>query len=292
VVTPTQKREAVTMVSKTHLLSHRKSCVLIGISRRTFRYKSIKNDDALIEVLLKMSQDHPGYGFWKLYYKLRQNGYTWNHKRVYRVYTQLKLNIRRRVRKRLPKRVQEPLIIPKQADIVWSMDFVHDSLYDGKRYRILNIADDFNRELLAIEIDTSISAERVVRVLERLKQQGRLPQKIRVDNGPEFIAKRFQKWCFDNQIVIHYIQPGKPVQNSIIERINKSCRDELLNVYLFKTINEVENYATKWQLEYNYNSPHKSLGYKSPKTYAKEFSIKGMPFIEKQQLNINFENSH
>ena len=103
----------------------------------------------------------------------------------------------------------------------------------------------------------SVCSQRVIRVLNRLKQQGRSPQKIRVDNGPEFISKRFQKWCFDNQITIHYIQPGKPVQNSIIERINRTCREELLNVYLFKTLKEVEDYATKWQLEYNYNRPHK-----------------------------------
>ena len=142
-VKPAQKRIVANHIKAHHSRSERRSCTLTGISRRTFRYKSIKNDDTLIEILLKMSQLHPGYGFWKLYYRLRQSGYSWNHKRVYRVYTQLKLNIRRRVRKRLPKRVQQPLIIPKQADIVWSMDFVHDSLYDGRRYRILNIADDF-----------------------------------------------------------------------------------------------------------------------------------------------------
>jgi putative transposase len=183
------------------------------------------------------------------------------------------MNIRRRVRKRLPKRVKEPLTIPGQSDQVWSMDFMNDSLYDGRRFRILNIIDDYNREILAMEIDTSISSERVVRVLGRLKDQGRKPTRIRVDNGPEFISGRFQLWCRENQVEVHYIQPGKPTQNSLIERFNGSCRKELLNMYVFKNISEVEELADQWWQEYNYSRPHEALNNLSPMDYKKEYLL-------------------
>lgn len=250
-----------------HRFSERKSCGLVGISRRSYRYCSQKNDDELIEVLNRISEAHPGYGFWKLYGKIRKEGHVWNHKRVHRVYVKLNMNIRRRVRKRLPKRIKEPLLIPQAADQVWSMDFMNDSLYNGRRFRILNIIDDYNREILAMEIGTSISSERVVRVLERLKEQDRLPEKIRVDNGPEFVSGKFQLWCQENKVTIQYIQPGKPTQNSLIERFNGSCRKELLNMYVFKDMPEVEELAAKWWEEYNYSRPHEALNNQSPIEY-------------------------
>ncbi|KXH83711.1 transposase, partial [Chryseobacterium kwangjuense] len=236
----------------TYNLSERKSCLAIGISRRSYRYKSKKNDDELIFVLTQISEEHPGYGFWKLYHKIRNLGYGWNHKRVHRVYLALKMSIRRRIRKRLPSRIKENIQIPLRSDECWSMDFMSDSLYDGRRFRILNIADDYNRELLSMEIDTSITSARVVRVLDQLKQQGRKPQRIRVDNGPEFISKTLQLWAQENRVHIQYIQPGKPTQNSLIERLNKSCRDELLNMYVFKNLQDAEEKANQWWIEYNY----------------------------------------
>lgn len=266
-VKPAVKRQVVRYVMDRHRFSERRSCGLLGISRRTYRYCSQGNDDQLIEVLNRISAAHPGYGFWKLYRKMRKQGYRWNHKRVHRVYVTLNMSIRRRVRKRLPKRIKEPLLIPQRADQVWSMDFMNDSLYNGRRFRILNIIDDYNREILAMEIGSSISSERVVRVLNRLKEQGRVAEKIRVDNGPEFISGNFQLWCKENKVNIHYIQPGKPTQNSLIERFNGSCRKELLNMYVFKDIPEVEELASKWWEEYNYLRPHQALNNQSPIEY-------------------------
>lgn len=270
-VKPAFKRPIIDYLKNTYRFSERQSCRLAGISRRTYRYRSVKNDDQVIEVLGQFSQDQPGYGFWMLFRKIRKAGYPWNHKRVYRVYTKLQMNLRRRVRKRLPKRISEPLSITIESDLVWSMDFMSDSLYDGRRFRILNIIDDYNREILAMEIGHSISSERLVRVLDRLKEQDRLPKKIRVDNGPEFISGRFQLWCRENGIQIHDIQPGKPTQNGFIERFNGSCRRELLDIYVFKNIPDVEDPVGKWWNEYNYHRPHSSLKNLTPMEYKQKF---------------------
>lgn len=263
-VKPASKREVVAFLQGHYRFSERRSCNLVGISRRSNRYKRIKDDSAVIKALKEMSELHPGYGFWKLYNKLRRAGYTWNHKRVHRVYVKLGMSIKRRVRKRLPQRIKRPHTIPIQADQVWSMDFMHDALFDGRKYRILNIVDDYNRELLTMEIDVSLPSERVIRVLERLKQEGRLPNAIRVDNGPEFISVKFQNWCKTNHVRLLYIQPGKPTQHTIVERLNGSCRAELLNMNLFTTLQEVEIKAQEWMNEYNFSRPHAALNQLSP----------------------------
>lgn len=180
------------------------------------------------------------------------------------MYTALKLNIRRRAKKRLPARVKQELFQPSQANQVWSIDFMHDSLWDGRSYRLLNIIDDYNRQVLAIEADTSLPVLRLLGVLQRLKEVHGLPQMIRVDNGPEFISHKLDHWCKENKVQLTFIQPGKPTQNAYIERMNGSLRRELLNAYIFKTIDEVREKTEEWMLDYNTNRPHKSLNYKTP----------------------------
>ncbi len=266
-VKPAVKREIVRHLTTKHQASERRACHVTGISRRTFRYSPKKRDDKeLMGWLSELSQRFPGYGFWKLFGRLPK-GHGCNHKRVHRVYVQMGLNIQKKTKRRLPQRVKTPIETPSKPNTVWSMDFMHDGLYDGRKFRLLNIIDHYNRELVAIEIGQSLSAERVVRVLKRLHQEGRKPQTIRVDNGPEFIAKVFQKWAQDQGVSIDYIQPGKPTQNALIERLNKSCRQELLNPYLFDSLQEVEDKATQWQYEYNHFRTHDSLGKKSPLEY-------------------------
>ena len=191
-------------------------------------------------------------------------GYVWNHKRVYRVYTAMQLNIRRRAKKMIPARVKQALMQPDRPNLVWSLDFMADSLWDGKKYRILNVLDDYNREVLAIDTDTSIPALRVIRVLEQLKQVRGLPEMIRTDNGPEFISQKLDYWCKDNKVQLVFIQPGKPTQNGYVERFNGSVRKELLNAYVFRTISEVREKVQEWMDDYNMYRPHKALGYKSP----------------------------
>ncbi len=233
--------------------------------RSNFHYKfTLRNDEEVIRSLKELVDDHPAIGFWKCYHRLRRNGKPWNHKRVYRIYTKMQLNIRRRAKKRLPARAKQTLFQPEKANQVWSMDFMCDSLWDGRRFRLLNIMDDFNREVLSIEADTSLPALRVIRCLEALKQRRGLPEMIRVDNGPELISDRLDGWCKRNKIDLVFIQPGKPTQNAYIERLNGSLRNEVLNAYIFRTLREVREQTEKWKNDYNYNRPHVSLKNKAP----------------------------
>lgn len=151
------------------------------------------------------------------------------------------------------------------------MDFMCDSLWDGRRFRLLNILDDYNREVLAIEADTSLPALRVIRALEHLKQHRGLPKMIRVDNGPELISDRLDTWCKNNEVQLVFIQPGKPTQNAYIERLNGSLRKEVLNAYVFRTLSEVRELTTKWKEDYNFNRPHEALNNKTPRDLVEEF---------------------
>lgn len=179
----------------------------------------------------------------------------------------MKLNIRRRSKKRLPERVKLALSVPTAPNQMWSLDFICDSLTDGRRFRILNVIDDFNRESLSVEADTSLPALRVIRVLEDLITKRGHPGNIRCDNGPEFISHRLQDWCEHKKITLQYIQPGEPTQNAYIERNNGSMRRELLDAYLFTTLKEVRLMTQEWQTDYNSERPHKSLKYNTPAAY-------------------------
>lgn len=227
-------------------------------------HKVARDDSSLIEALHQLVDKHPSIGFWKCYYRLRRKEYGCNHKRLYRVYTLLRLNIRRRAKRRLPQRIKEPLIVPLTLNQSWSMDFMCDSLVDGRRFRLLNVIDDYNRESLAIEIDTSLPELRVIRILQKLIEMRTKPKVIRVDNGPEFISNKLQQWCNDQQIHLQFIQPGKPTQNAFIERKNDSLRKELLDAYLFFSLPEVRLMAEEWRQDYNCLRPHQSLGFVPP----------------------------
>ena len=224
-------------------------------------------NNALIDALLALVQRYPRYGFGKLFPILRREGGRWNHKRVHRVYCMLKLNIRRRGKQRLPARTPEPLCVPESINQCWSMDFTHDALTCGRRFRTLNIVDDFNREALAIEVDLNLPAQRVIRVLERLAETRGLPSKIRVDNGPEFISIALADWCEEQGIMLDFIEPGRPTQNSFVERFNRSFREEVLDAYLFKSLSEVREIVARWINVYNDERPHESLGNLTPSEY-------------------------
>lgn len=253
-------------------VSVRQACRIVDLPRSTIGYKSKPRDDSsLIEALCQLVEKHPTIGFWKCYYRLRRKGYGCNHKRLYRVYTLLRLNVRRRVRRRIPQRIKEPLQLPEMINQSWSMDFMCDSLVDGRRFRLLNIIDDYNRESLAVEIDTSLPALRVIRTLQRLIEMRSKPTIIRVDNGPEFISDRLQQWCDDQSIRLQFIQPGKPVQNAFVERNNGSLRRELLDAYLFFSLHEVRQMAEEWRQDYNHERPHESLGNIPPVEFINPF---------------------
>ncbi len=229
-----------------------------------------KNDEQIAELLSDWAVRFPQYGFWKLYHRLRLAGYSWNHKPVYRVYKALRLNIRKRPKRKLPDRPKRPLVLPDLPNEGWSMDFISDSLKDGQRFRCLCVMDDFNREILAIEVDTSLPSLRVIRVLGQLLELRGTPKQIRVDNGPEFLADRMQQWAEAHQIELGFIQPGKPMQNAFVERFNGSLRRELLSRHWFRSIKQVRQFVQNWMMEYNHYRPHDGLEHLSPILYAEK----------------------
>jgi putative transposase len=242
----------------------------VQLSRTSYQYQNKPKDDIIVQdALTSVIDKHPSIGFWQSFHRLRNRGHAWNHKKVRRVYRQMKLNIRRRAKKRLPERVKQPLVIPSGPNQTWSIDFMSDALTDGRKFRLLNVLDDFNRESLAVEVDTSLPSLRVQRVLNRLIHERSKPSIIRVDNGPEFISHILKEWCDSHEIILQYIQPGRPMQNAYIERKNGSMRRELLNTYLFTSLAEVRIMAEEWRIDYNEERPHKALKYLSPVKYAK-----------------------
>lgn len=234
------------------------------LSRSVYKYKSKLDDGEVIMKLQYLAEKRPTEGFWKMYFRIRREGLKWNHKRLHRIYKLQKLNLRRKVKRRLPQRVVNPLEVVKMANISWSMDFMSDSLLSGRKFRTLNLMDDFNREILAVEIDTSLPAERVIRVLEQTIQWRGKPSRIRVDNGPEFISIKLHQWCNKNEVNLQFIQPGKPTQNAYVERFNGSFRRGVLDVYLFESITQVKEIAQEWIDDYNNHRPHDTLGGCSP----------------------------
>lgn len=229
-----------------------------------YYYKSQKDDTEVIEALQDLAFKHPTYGFRKLFAYIRRSGKQWNHKRIYRVYKLLKLNRRRKGKRRLPSRVKQPLVKQELINQSWSMDFMSDSMVGGRRFRTFNLIDDCTREVLAIEIDTSLSSKRIIRTLERVILDRGKPNIIRTDNGPEFTSKDLELWAKDNEIQIQFIQPGRPMQNGYIERFNRIYRESILDAYLFFDLEQVRILTDEWMDEYNNRRPHESLGNLTP----------------------------
>jgi putative transposase len=253
-------------------VSVRRACDLVGLSRSAW-YKEpqdrLERDREVIDALGEVTEKHRRWGFWKCFNRLRNEGRSWNHKRVYRVYTALGLNHKSRTKKRIPARFRQPLEVPARPNAVWSVDFMADALYNGRRFRTLNVLDEGVREALGIEIDTSLPAKRVVRVLDQLKDWYGLPEAIRCDNGPELLSLTFVTWCEENGVEIRYIQPGKPNQNAYIERFNRTYREEVLSAYLFEDLDQVRELTWEWMREYNEERPHDALGKIPPAVYRR-----------------------
>ena len=250
-----------------HRLSIARACGCVGLSRSAWYRESVHwtvRDAEVIAALAALVEGRPSRGFWKCRKLLRRQGWPWNHKRIYRVYKLMKLNLRRRAKRRLPKRVRVALYVPRLPDTVWSADFMSDALADGRRFRTFNVVDDFNREALHIEVDTSITSGRLVRIFERLQREHGLPQILRTDNGPEFLGESFTNWAKLAGMAIQYIQPGKPNQNAYIERFNRTYCDELLDQYLFSSLDDVREATYWWMREYNEERPHDALGDRTP----------------------------
>ena len=253
-------------------LSQRQACSLVGLARRSFappagggRGGQAAADAPLIARLRALVKRHKGWGFWKYHHRLRKLGEGVTHKRLWRLYRAERLQVGARPGKqRVPAHVQQPLVVPAKPNGCWSLDFRSDALTDGRRFRTLNVVEDWNREVLGIEVDFSLPARRVVALLTDLVARHGAPAQLRADNGPELISHALQDWCRQAGVHLHWIAPGKPTQNAYMERFNGLFRRELLNQYLFTSLRQVREQCQQWQYDYNYLRPHEALKFLTP----------------------------
>ena len=243
---------------------------MIGLSTATWRYQrqSDPMNTTLLERLKAHAADRPRFGYRRLHTLVDREGLRVNHKRVYGVYRGAGLQVRRRRRKRLTRGQRVPLPTPSRRGERWSMDFMVDTLADGRGFRTLNIVDDFTRECLAIEVDRSLPGLRVVRVLERLLATIGLPEIIVVDNGPEFSGRTLDTWAYAHGVQLRFIRPGKPIENAFVESFNGKFRDECLNEHWFTSIAEAQTLIEAWRVDYNTVRPHSALQRATPEQFA------------------------
>ena len=261
-MSPQTRREAVLVMQVEVELSQRRACGLMELYRATCRYQRRRSEDQPLRMRLReLAEARRRFGYRRLQILLQREGWQVNHKRVYRLYVEEKLSLRRK-RGRKRSTVRQPLPEAVAANQVWSVDFMTDALSSGRRFRTLNIVDDYTRECLAIEVDTSLGGVRVVRVLEELKQRRGLPRQIRSDNGPEF------KWAYEQGLQWHTIQPGRPMENGYVESFNGRFRDECLNENWFSNLADARDKITQWKRDYNETRPHSSLQYRTPVEFA------------------------
>lgn len=253
----------------TRQLSERRACRLVNLSRSVVRYEGRPDrNQALRDRLKTLAQQYPRYGYLMLHGLLHAEGLVVNKKRTYRLYTELGLQVRTKRRKKLT-RPRVALEVPTQRDQRWSLDFVSDQLASGRRFRVLNVVDDYSRECIGQLVETSISGERLARFLEQLAQQRSRPPVIVCDNGPELTSKAMFFWARQHQVRIHFIQPGKPTQNAFVESFNGKFRDNCLNQHWFRDLDDARRIIEAWRTHYNEVRPHSSLGYLPPAVFAR-----------------------
>ena len=257
-------------------MSERRSCAALRFNRRTHRYVSIRPDQAPLRQRIKdIAATRVRYGYRRIHVLLRREGWAVNHKRVRRLYREEGLNLRaKRPRRHVTAQRRMERCAISGANQVWSMDFVSDALFNGKRLRALTVVDAFTRECLAIEVGQGIRGDQVVAVMERLKfQRGAAPGKLRVDNGPEFISKALDHWAYINGVVLDFSRPGKPTDNAYIESFNGRLRDECLNTHWFLSLDDARSKIEAWRRHYNEDRPHTSLGYQTPAEFASSAGV-------------------
>jgi Transposase and inactivated derivatives len=250
-------------------MSERRACMLIGFSRSSHRYvPCLDKDSKVLHRMKEILAAKPSWGAPMVHLKLRREGLVVNHKRTERIYRKAGLQIKRRKRKRRIYKPENPLPPPMTVNQRWSMDFVHDGLHDGRKFRILTIIDEFSRECLDLEVDSSLTGQRVVRVLERLRIERGLPKEIGIDQGTEFTSLALEGWASKHGVNLHFARPGDKNENAFIESFNGRLRAECLNAHWFTSLRDARQIIGAWGGEYNYDRPHTSLGGMTPKEYA------------------------
>ena len=241
----------------------------MSISETCYRYvpKLNPENEKIADWLVRLTTTHRTWGFGLCYLYLRNvKHWPYNHKRIYRIYRELELNLRIKPKRRLKREKPDALSVPESINQVWSVDFMSDSLINGKSFRTLNVLDDYNREGLAIEVDYSLPSQRVSRTLDRIIEWRGKPKAIRLDNGPEYISRHLKEWANENDIDLRFIQPGKPSQNAYVEKYNRTVRHEWLNQNLFESLQHARETATAWLWTYNTERPNSAIGGVTPRT--------------------------
>jgi len=273
-VRPAERRPVVSYLKAEWRLAERRSCGLASIGRSTVRYQRRRSgDQELRERLRELAGERRRFGYRRLHVMLRREGEMVNHKRVYRLYREEGLSVRKRRRKRVSREARLPLQAPTGPNQLWSLDFMSDALWWGRKIRLLTVEDAYTREALAIEVDTSLSGVRVARVLDRaIEERGEIPEQIVLDNGPELTSRALDQWAHKRGVRLRFIDPGKPVQNAFIESFNGRFRDECLNEHWFLSLADARRIVEDWRFDYNQNRPHSSLGNLTPQEYLADYT--------------------
>ena len=275
-VGPAAKREAVAHLKVEHQMSERRACELIKADRQMVRYRSVRPPETALRARLReLANERRRFGYRRLFIMLRREGEASGINRIYRLYREEGLGVRRRKGRKRAIGVRAPLLVEARPNARWSLDFVHDQMANGRRFRVLNITDDVTHECLAAIPDTSISGRRVARELTAIIERRGKPGMIVSDNGTELTSNAIFAWCKDHKIDWHYIAPGKPMQNGYVESFNGKMRDELLNETLFFSLDQARSTITTWMEDYNTTRPHSSLAYLTPVAYAEKFAATG-----------------
>lgn len=271
-VKPSHRKEMAIKVVAERGISIRLACDIFGISQTCYRYtRKLSTENAEIaNWLIHLTTTNKRWGFGLCFAYLRNiKGFSWNHKRVYRIYRELELNLRIKPKRRIKRDKPDALSVPSMINQVWSIDFMSDSLENGRTFRTFNVLDDYNREGLAIEVGFSLPTQRVIRTLEQIIEWRGKPQALRMDNGPEYINQKLVDWANSKQITLMYTQPGKPTQNAYIERFNRTVRHEWLELNLFESIEQAQLLATQWLWTYNNDRPNTAIGGVPPRYLLK-----------------------
>ena len=278
-VTPVARRDAAAHLVETFGVSQRRACLTIGVDRSSVRYRGLRGDDnELRSRLRELASRRRRFGYRRLHVLLAREGIRVNHKKLRRLYGEERLQVRRRGGRKRALGTRAPLLLPEGPNQRWSLDFLSDTLSDGRRFRILAVVDDFTRECLCLVADTSLSGQRVVRELDRVIARRARPREIVSDNGTELTSMAVLRWCQESGVGWHYIAPGKPVQNAFVESFNGRLRDKLLNETLFGSLAQARHDLEAWRHDYNTVRPHGSLGQLPPATYART----GAPAMQRE----------
>jgi len=263
------EREAVAHLVEQHQVSQRRACKVIDCCRMTVRYRSVRPDDSpLRDRMRAIAHERRRFGYRRIHVLLKREGHVVNHKRLFRLYRQEKLSVRKRGGRKRAIGTRSPMLVPIRPNERWSLDFVSDQLTDGRRFRVLTVVDDCTRECLALVADTSISGLRLARELNRLVSARGKPQMIVSDNGSELTSNAILSWADETRVAWHYIAPGKPMQNGFVESFNGRLRDEKLNETLFSSLAQARIELAVWRNDYNQNRPHSGLGWLTPSEFA------------------------